>query len=120
MKKSADRRTETELYVKVTPLPPLFAFWGVVCNASERGLLIRSTGSLPSGTVVDMEVFMPGIDPCLLKGTVRRVAKLSEPDERFGIGVELTGRSLEYDRLLKFVDCHVHITYATSMQDVLC
>ena len=117
MGKRKDKRFNTKLYVKVKTDSPLLTCWAELCNVSEKGLFIKSVRKLTTGTAVDMEIFMPGLTPCLLRGNVKRVVELSAPDGRFGIGVELTGKNMEYDHLLRFIDFRSEKTCTKTIRE---
>lgn len=104
MKRRTCKRYETNLYVKLRSDSPLFTCWGVLCDASETGLFIKSILSMAVNTVLDIEIFMPNLSACHLRGVAKRVVELPGHDSRYGIGIELTGKTVTLDRLVEFLD----------------
>ncbi|MGC2061852.1 MAG: PilZ domain-containing protein [Thermodesulfovibrionales bacterium] len=118
MERRKEKRLNAKLYVKVKTNSPLLTCWGVLCEGSPNGLFITSLRYLAMGTVIDMEIILPDLSPCFLKGTVKRVTELPESDRSFGIGVELTGNNVAYARLLKLLDSPVNKTGAKTVTEV--
>ncbi len=116
MEKEKDNRFDAELYVKVKPNSSPLTCWGILCDFSENSLSIISVWHVEMGAAMDMEIFMPDLSSCILKGTVNRDIQLPEPDRRFYIGGEISGKNVTYDYVLKFQVGQDNNTYAKTMR----
>lgn len=72
---------------------------GLVTDVSDRGLYITTNSVLPRGTVVRVQVPVPGAEPVTVEGTVmrsRRVAAQLVMHSKGGMGVRLENAPPEW------------------------
>jgi hypothetical protein len=104
MGKRIDKILTTQMFVKIKSNSPLLTCWGIARMASQNALTIKSIRSLALGTVVDIEIFMMGLSPCIVKGAIRGITELRQPDSGVDLEVELVGKDATYISMLKFLD----------------
>ncbi len=62
---------------------------GILSNLSTNGLFIRTNRGFTPGTVVDIQIIMPGNQVASLTGVVKRTIKVPVTPARNGMGIEL-------------------------------
>ncbi len=103
-RKMREEISNTRNHIKITLASPASAYWGELCAASEHGTFMKRLKCFTTGTSVDIEIVMPDLSHCQLKGTGRSARELAMPDKRFGIDVEIAGAAMSYGHVMKFVD----------------
>lgn len=78
-------------------------FTGISSDLSADGLFIRTQNGLMPGTIVEIEIYLPGHKLGRLKGIVRRTVKTSLSMIKNGMGVELMERDQNYLDFLKTI-----------------
>ena len=99
MDKRRNKRLDAQLHVKISS--GRINYWGIVCDVSENGLLVKCTRDFAMDTTVAIEIFMPDSINSLLMGVVKRKVEIQEPYRKHGIGIQLTKRDARYERYLK-------------------
>lgn len=102
MNRRKDERFEAKLYVKLHSKSS--TAWGLIDDVSERGLFIKSIRGFPIGEEINLEVFMPDNSIAFLKATVRRIVELPEQHRKYGVGVEVLEKDMNYKDLLKLLN----------------
>jgi ribosomal protein S27E len=72
------------------------SYKGILSNLSSNGLFIRTNRGFAPGTVLDIQLVMPGDKISSLKGIVRRTVKAPVTPTKNGMGVELIARDETY------------------------
>ncbi|NWF99105.1 MAG: PilZ domain-containing protein [Nitrospirae bacterium] len=72
------------------------SFRGILSNISENGLFIRTNRGFAPGTIVDLELVLPGHTISRLKGIVRRTIKTPLTTMKNGMGIELIEKDQNY------------------------
>jgi hypothetical protein len=102
MDKRKHKRLTTRLHVKLSS--PSIICWGILCDASQNGLFIKSNQDVAVGEIIDIEIFMPDKTSCLLSGTVRRRSEFPDSYRKHGLGVHLIGKDTAYERFLNLLN----------------
>ncbi len=110
MDKRKKQRFGTKLHVKLRS--GSLISWGILSDVSEDGLFVRCNQNFVLDAVIDIEIFLRH-DSSLIKGVVRRIVELPEPNRKFGIGIELIEKDGTYRRLLKFLKEEIRTCTAT-------
>lgn len=78
-------------------------FNAITSDVSRGGLFVRTMRCFTPGSVVDIELYLPGGKTCYVRGIVRHAFKTDIPSLKNGMGIELldTGKNLCY---LEFLD----------------
>ncbi len=100
------RKRQCQRYTKrleTTFKSGVFSFKGLSSNISAGGLFIRTSHSFAPGTIVDIEIFLPGNRVSRLKGIVRRAIKTTMPGVKNGMGIELIERDANYLEFLRTI-----------------
>ena len=79
-------------------------FRGISSDLSWGGLFIRTQNGLMPGTIVEIEIYLPGHKVGRLKGIVRRTVKTSLSMVKNGMGVELIERDQDYLDFVKTIN----------------
>lgn len=79
-------------------------FTGISSDLSSGGLFIRTQNGLMPGTIVEIEIYLPGHKLGRLKGIVRRTVKTSLSMVKNGMGVELIERDPNYLDFVKTIN----------------
>jgi len=74
---------------------------GILSDISENGLFIRTSRGFTPGTIIDIEIIMPGDQISHLTGIVRRTIKTPLSTAKNGMGVELTQKDAVYINFFK-------------------
>ena len=77
---------------------------GISSDLSSSGLFIRTQNGLMPGTIVEIEIYLPGHKLGRLKGIVRRTVKASLSMVKNGMGVELIERDSNYLDFMKTIN----------------
>jgi hypothetical protein len=77
------------------------SFTGILSNLSESGLFIRTNRGFAPGSVIDIELVMPGGKVSFLKGLVKRTIKTPMSSLKNGMGIELTEKDAIYINFVK-------------------
>lgn len=72
------------------------SYKGILSNLSANGLFIRTNRGFAPGTVLDIQMVMPGDNVSSLTGVVRRTVKAPVTTAKNGMGVELITRDETY------------------------
>ena len=70
--------------------------WGIICDASDKGLFIKSNRDFTIDTELHIEIIMPDNTSSMLRGVVRRKSEVSGLYRKYGLGVEITEKDLSY------------------------
>ncbi|TAL27921.1 MAG: hypothetical protein EPN94_00935 [Nitrospirae bacterium] len=76
---------------------------GITSDISEGGIFIRTRYALVPGTVLNMEIHLPGGGISRLKGRVKRSVRTPIATFKNGMGVELTEKDAEFIKLVKAI-----------------
>jgi ribosomal protein S27E len=68
------------------------SYKGILSNLSANGLFIRTNRGFVPGTILDIQLMMPGDKASSLKGIVKRTVKATVTPTKNGMGVELISR----------------------------
>jgi len=68
------------------------SYKGILSNLSANGLFIRTNRGFAPGTILDIQLMMPGDKVSSLKGIVKRTVKATVTPTKNGMGVELIAR----------------------------
>jgi hypothetical protein len=79
-------------------------FRGISSDLSAEGLFIRTQNGLLPGTIVEIEIYLPGHKLGRLRGIVRRTVKTSLSMIKNGMGVELIERDQNYLDFVRTID----------------
>jgi len=82
------------------------SYKGILSNLSANGLFIRTNRGFAPGTILDIQLMMPGDKVSSLKGIVKRTVKATVTPTKNGMGVELIARD---ETFINFI--------ATSLKD---
>jgi hypothetical protein len=72
------------------------SYKGILSNLSANGIFIRTNRGFAPGTILDIQLVMPGDHVSSLKGVVRRTVKVPVTPAKNGMGVELITRDEFY------------------------
>ncbi len=79
---------------------------GFLSNLSRTGLFIRTRRSFDSGSEIDIKIYLPDGKESYVSGIVRRAITSEEGLlARNGMGVELTKIDINYENLMRHVQC---------------
>lgn len=76
---------------------------GISSDLSEGGMFIRTQNGFVPGTVLDIELYLPGNITCHMVGTVRRTIKTTFLTGKNGMGVEIKETEPCYFEFLRSV-----------------
>lgn len=74
---------------------------GILSNVSANGLFIRTNRGFIPGTIVDIQLMMPGNLISSLRGIVKRTVKVPVTPSRNGMGIELITRDEPFINFVK-------------------
>lgn len=79
------------------------SFRGISSDLSAGGLFIRTQHGFVSGTIIDLDIYLPNNRVAHLKGIVRRTVKTTMPGVKNGMGIELIERDTNYLEFLRAI-----------------